>query len=187
MRAAFLLLVLAGCGTPQPAPPVLTPEQRATMKELAFKSAREGDAETLSECLDAGQDVNEANARGDTLLTVAAYNGQAGVVELLLARRGVAVDVRNKMGLTALSAAAFKGRADIARTLLDAGADANAASPAGQTALMFAALAGKVDVVEVLLAAGASPAAADKKGNTARGIAETQGADDVVRLLDAAK
>ena len=167
---------------PQP----LTAEVRAKLQLVAFQAARDGDTGTLREYFAAGFAVNDKNKRGDTLLTVAAYNGQPKAVERILKQPRVAVDARNGMGLTALAAAAFKGNAAIAAQLLTAKADPNAANGSQQTALMFAALAGKVEVAKLLLAAGADPKATDAKGHTPLSLAKTQGAADVVKLLDGA-
>ena len=173
-----MLISFAIAASLLPAPKlVVTPEVAAKLTLLAFQAAREGDLPTLNACLANGQAVNAVNRRGDTLLTVAAYNKQADAVKLLLKRQGVAVDARNKMGLTALVAAAFQGDDGIVKQLLAAKADPNAASPTGQTALMFAALAGRADCIKTLLAAGANVAAKDKQGNTAASLAEGQGLD----------
>ncbi len=167
-------------------PVVLDAATRAKLQEIAFQAAREGDAETLAAYFASGGPVNEPNARGDTLLTVAAYHGQEKAVAAVLARPKVEVDARNKMGLTALAAAAFKGHVEIAKALVAAKADVNAANGSGQTALMFAALTGRTKAVEYLLAAGAKADAADKAGNTPLSLAKGQGADEVVKLLEAA-
>ena len=90
------------------------------------------------------------------------------------------------MGLTALTAAAFKGHVDIAKALLRAGADVNAANRIGQASLMFAALSGKLAIVDQLLVAGANPDAKDAKGNTAMSLARTQEAEEVVARLEKA-
>ncbi|MDE1976010.1 MAG: ankyrin repeat domain-containing protein [Elusimicrobia bacterium] len=58
-------------------------------------------------------------------------------------------------GLTPLMRAARAGRADEVRTLLNRGADVNAANAEGSTALVFAAQAGSLPVIKLLLAAGA--------------------------------
>ncbi len=161
----------------------LTPEVAAKLQTIAFQAARDGDTVTLKEYFAAGQPVNGANARGDTLLTVAAYAGQDMAVALILKQPKCDVDARNKMGLTALAAAAFKGHVEIAERLVAAKADVNAQNGSKQTALMFAALTGRTKMVEFLLKAGADAAIADKSGNTALSLAKTQGADDVVKLL----
>ncbi|QEL20268.1 ankyrin repeat domain-containing protein [Limnoglobus roseus] len=178
------LVVLAALSTsPQPKAVVITPDVAAKLQEIAFQAAREGDLDTLREYFAAGRPVNETNKRGDTLLIVAAYNGQPKAVALILKQTKVEIDARNKMGLTALSAAAFKGEVNIAKALVEAKADVNAASESGQTALMFAALAGREKMVEYLLTAGADPKAMDKAGNTPLTLAKGQGAEGVQKLL----
>ena len=193
-----LLVLMLGCSTnpeplsevpPQLPPPAaipLTPEVAAKLRDLAFQAARDGDTKTLDEYFASKQPVNEKNKRGDTLLTVAAYNGQLAAVERILAQPGVEIDARNGMGLTALTAAAFKGQVDIAKALLRAGADVNAANRIGQTSLMFASLSGKLAMVDQLLEAGANPSAKDKFGNTALSQARTQEAEEVVARLEKA-
>ena len=161
----------------------LTPEVAAKLQLIAFQASREGDLVTLKEYFAAGQPVNGLNARGDTLLTVAAYAGQTDAVKLILKQPKCEVDTKNKMGLTALAAAAFKGHVEIAELLVKAKADVNAQNGSKQTALMFAALTGRTKMVEFLLKAGADAAIADKSGNTALSLAKTQGATDAVKLL----
>lgn len=182
----FLLPALALALAPHmPAPKAvaLTSEVAAKLQIIAFQAARDGDIATLKEYFAIGQPVNGVNARGDTLLTVAAYAGSAEAVTLILKQPKCTVDARNKMGLTALAAAAFKGYVEIAEQLIAAKADVNAANETNQTALMFAALTGRTKMVEFLLKSGADAGIADKKGNTALSLAKTQGADDVVKLL----
>ena len=178
---ALLVALVPLLAVPKSIP--LTPEVAAKLQLIAFQAAREGDIATLKEYFAAGQPVNGTNARGDTLLTVAAYAGEADAAALILKQPTVEVDARNKMGLTALAAAAFKGHVGIAEMLVGAKADVNAANGTKQTALMFAALSGRTKMVAYLLKAGADASIADKSGNTALSLAKTQGADDVVKLL----
>ena len=51
--------------------------------------------------------------------------------------------------------AAAEGHADVAKALIDAGADFRARLPSGFTPLLFAVREGRLDVVRVLLKAGA--------------------------------
>ena len=62
----------------------LTPEVAAKLQAIAFQAARDGDTTTLKEYFAAGQPVNGTNGRGDTLLTVAAYAGEADAVAIIL-------------------------------------------------------------------------------------------------------
>lgn len=177
---AFALLI------PSAPPVVLDAETKAKLQAIAFQAAREGDTKTLKEYFSVGEPVNATNSRGDTLLGVAAYNGQADAVILILEQSKVDVEVRNRMGLTVLSAAAFKGHVDIAKHLVKAKADPNAANDSGQTPLMFAALTGRTEMVKYLLEAGAKPTAKDKVGNTPASLARGQGAKELAELLEAA-
>ena len=165
---------------------VLDGATRGKLQAVAFQAAREGDLDTLRAYFQAGLPADGVNSRGDTLLTVAAYNGQPKAVELVLAQPGVQVDRRNGMGLTALTAAAFKGDLNALKLLHAAKADVNVANARGQTSLMFASLSGRTEAVEWLLAHGADPRPADRDGRTALSLAETQGADDAAKVLRAA-
>ena len=178
-----VLALLLAPQVPLPKSVALTSEVAAKLQIIAFQAARDGDTDTLKEYFSAGQPVNGVNARGDTLLTVAAYAGEPSSVKLILKQPKVDVDARNKMGLTALAAAAFKGHVEIAEMLVAAKADVNAMNGSKQTALMFAALTGRTKMVVYLLKAGADASIADKSGKTALSLAQTQGAEDVVKLL----
>lgn len=160
------------------------PDAAAKLQTAAFQAARTGDEDKLKDAFKAGLSVNEPNARGDTLLTVAAYNGQPKAVAVILKQPKVDVEAKNKLGLTAMAAAAFKGHDDIITQLVEAKVDVNAASEGGQSPLMFAVQSGKVKAVEVLLKAGAKVDAKDKEGNTALSLAKKAKADDIVKVLE---
>lgn len=184
----MITFVLAAVTALPPAPPpvVLDDATRAKLLQIALRAAREGDADTLAAYFAAGQPVNAATARGDTLLILAAYHGREEAVELILKQPKVDLKHRNAMGFTALDGAAFKGSVPLAKLLVKAGADVNAKGESGKTALMLAALTNRAEVVEYLLGAGADPKAADKDGNTALSVAEGQGAKEAVAKLRAA-
>ncbi|MBA4065806.1 MAG: hypothetical protein C0501_19225 [Isosphaera sp.] len=179
----FVLAVL----TAVPPPVVLDDATKAKLRAVAFQAARDGDTKTLAAYFRAGQPVNAANARGDTLLILAVYHGHADAVDLVLKQPKVDLTHRNAMGFAALDGAAFKGSVPIATALVKAGADVNAKNESGKTALMLAALTDRADVVRYLLEAGADPTAADKDGNTALSVAEGQGAKGAAAVLRAAR
>ncbi|MEI4508707.1 ankyrin repeat domain-containing protein [Sphingopyxis sp. CCNWLW253] len=158
-----------------------SPERR---QELLFEAARLGRTEMIRPLLEAGADIDRYDARGFTPLILAAYNGHADSVEILIAQGADACKPDGTQGNTAQMGVAFKGYDDIAARLLKTACDVNARNKAGQTAIMMAALFGRTAQVDMLLEGGADPAIVDNAGRTARSVAAGQGAENVVRQLD---
>ena len=104
------------------------------LADRLFKMARNGDATTLAQYIDAGTPVDLANQNGDTLLMLAAYHGHADAVQVLL-ERGANIECENDKGQRPLAGAVFKGFDDVVKLLADAGADPDEGSP---SALMAA-------------------------------------------------
>lgn len=127
-------------------------QRYAELQEIALDAARTGDLEMLAPMLEAGMPVNLQDARGNSLLMLAAYHGQPELVSLLL-DRGADPDLRNQRHQTPLGGVAFKGHSDIARMLLDAGADPTADQGGGKTPAMFAAMFGHREILSLLEAA----------------------------------
>ncbi len=95
----------------------------------------------------------------DSPVADAAMQGDAATVRALLAQ-GADVNEAQGDGMTALHWAARNRDADLARTLLEAGADVGAGTRIGHyTPLHLASEAGSGEVVDVLLGAGADPMA----------------------------
>ena len=88
----------------------------------------------------------------------AAARGSASEVRRHLAM-GADIEGKDRGGWTALALAAHYGRADVARTLIDQGAELDRvdSNPNSLTPLSLAARRGKDDVIAVLLDAGADP------------------------------
>ena len=85
-----------------------------------------------------GVPLDLVNARGDSLLIVAAYAQHGETVQELL-RRGADTSVVNGMGQTALACAVFRNNEPILLDLLTAGADPDLGSHSGiQIADQFA-------------------------------------------------
>lgn len=111
-----------------------------------FELAREGRVAPLGEMIDAGVPVDVRNARGDTMLIVAAYAKQPATVTELI-RRGASLDDENRMGQTAISCAVFRDDAEVLGLLLEAGADPDAGF---RTGLQIARQFGISDMVAIL-------------------------------------
>lgn len=98
-----------------------------------------------------GVNVNARTLSERTALHVAAEEGHAGIVELLL-KRGADTNIRNLDGKTALHIAAEKNHIEIVELLLDReGIDINAKDCYGNTALYLAANSSYKEVVKLLL------------------------------------
>jgi ankyrin repeat protein len=93
-----------------------------------FDLAREGRTAELAAYVDAGVPVDMTNAKGDTLLILAAYYEHPDTVRALLARAADPART-NDRGQTALTAAVFRQSAEAVTALLDAGADPRHGTP----------------------------------------------------------
>ena len=126
-------------------------------------------------CISAGAKLDAAeqarllprkSAKSELDIWSAAAEGNRDEVARLLAA-GVSVNARQAgSGSTPLNTATLFGNTDIAKLLLEKGADVSIASQDGNTALHFASFFAHGDLVELLLAKGASVAAANKRGET---------------------
>lgn len=100
-------------------------EEAIALANSLFAMAREGETERLAAYIDAGAPVNMQNAKGDTMLNLAAYSSHPETVRMLLGR-GADPEIANDRGQRALSCAVFKQDVESTRLLLEAGADADA-------------------------------------------------------------
>ena len=65
------------------------------------------------------------------------------------------MNAKDKGGYTALMKAAWAGHSDVAKALLEKGADVTAKNIRGNTALMFAEDTGRTEIIRLLKEAGA--------------------------------
>ncbi|WP_375492300.1 ankyrin repeat domain-containing protein [uncultured Jatrophihabitans sp.] len=101
-----------------------------------FDLARAGD-ERLLGYVDAGVPVDLTDAKGNTLLMLAAYHEHAPLVAALAAR-GADIDRLNDRGQSPLAGAVFKSASDVVDMLLGAGADPSRGQPSAlETARFF--------------------------------------------------
>ena len=196
------------------------PQPDSPARDALVQLARKGpdDVEQCRMLLDWGIDVNfQQDGNQWTALHWAALQGHGNIVRLLLEDgmhdREAAESVSGGGGglvppsrgqrrcdlniteahyrCTALQFACMEGHADIARMLLDAGADANVRNSSESTALIVAAAQGCRDVVRLLLEDGGAGRASmkvdvnvqDERGWTARQWALLSGHREVALLL----
>lgn len=108
-------------------------------------------AEIAKWLLELGADPNIANHYKESILQTAAERGATQVVKVLL-DAGADVSAEDKFQSQAISVAA---NVEIARLLVEAGADIDYVSGEGYTRLRYAAESGETDMVRGLLALGA--------------------------------
>lgn len=127
--------------------------------------AWEGNIAMMELFLARGADIHRVNRFGEQALQLAAWKGHADAVRWLL-DRGAAAS-RKGMEWGALHYAVFAGRKEIARLLMERGADVNARAPNGSTVLMMAAREAHEDLARALLDAGAAPEPVNDRGDSA--------------------
>lgn len=150
-----------------------------------FQFARMGHAEELAGLFAQGLPANLRNDKGDSLLMLAAYNGQIEATRVIL-EAGGDPELANDRGQTPLAGAAFKGDAAIAKLLLEHGAQVNGIGDGTRTALMTAAMFDRTEMVDLLLAHGADPDLRDASGKSAADMARAMGAQATPDQLDRA-
>lgn len=116
--------------------------------------------------------VNEYSADGFFPLGLAIFFGHREVAEFLL-QSGADVHqvARNAQHVTSLHAAIARQDFDLARTLLERGADANARQQAGFTPLHEAAAVGNERIMQLLVEHGAAINARNDEGKTSYDMA----------------
>jgi ankyrin repeat protein len=153
--------------------------QAAGSFDDARNAAVMGDAKGLARLIDGGIDPNSVDANGNTLLILAAREGQIATVEALL-QRGVPVDQRNPAGDSALMLAVLGGHDEVVRALLKGGAKVD---HEGWAPLHYAAFEGRESMLDALFAAGADVNARAPNLATPLMLAARNGHAGVVRRL----
>ncbi len=146
-------------------------------------AARHGDVASARRLLNAGADVNETGADGNSALVLATMSGHPRLAEFLLAR-GADPDA-NGAGYNALHAAVLRADRPLVRMLLARGADPNArltrSTPVprwtyefvftlrekGATPFLLAIKYLEPEIARMLAAAGADPLVRTEDGTTA--------------------
>ncbi len=150
-----------------------------------FEASAAGQIEVVQEILDASpEQVNAWAPDGFQPLGLACFFGHTPLVELLLAR-GAEVNSpsRNALRVQPLNSAVAAQNLDIARLLLEHGADANARQGEDFTPLHAAAQNGQIEMIHLLLEHGADPAVRSANGKTPYDLAIEAGHMDAAELV----
>ena len=150
-----------------------------------FEAAMLGEIDRLRELLYESPDLASAwSADGFSALHLAASFGTPAAIEALLAAgsdpRAVS---RNAMRLTPLHGAVTAGRHDIAKQLLDHGADPGTPQAGGFTPLHAAARRGDLELVDLLIAHGADATRKSDDGRDAAAFAAENGHEALAERL----
>jgi ankyrin repeat protein len=142
----------------------------------AVEAAAFGDLDRLAALVTDAEAAGTFSPDGFSLLHLAAFYGKPETTTFLL-EHGAEVDVRGRgwMTGTPLHSAASARHADVARILLEAGADPDARQSGGWTPLLGAAHNGDAELAGLLLDAGADPAAVNDDGASVLGLATESG------------
>ena len=116
----------------------------------AFDLARAGQTEALRKMISHLGSIDEKNAKGHSVLMLAAYNGQVETTQVLIDLGADPNSIDNNEN-SILMGVAFKGHSEIFRILLFAGADPTYQNRKGQTALQFAEMFSRKQIVEILV------------------------------------
>jgi ankyrin repeat protein len=142
-----------------------------------------GNAAMVALLLNAGANPNAARSTGETPLMTASRTGNPDTVKALLAH-GASVDAKEPIeSQTALMWAISERHADVARALVELGADVHARTTSGFTPLLFAARAGDLESTRMLLAAGADANEASADGTSALLVATVRGHAQIATFL----
>ncbi len=178
-------------------------------------AARAGDVDTARVLLNAGADIEARSLDGSTPLIIASrsidalaavdwavvpYESSHEATAHYLIERGADVNAADRRGRTPLFGAVERNRLDLARTLLDAGAEVDAtmvdppnalrgdyvslAGFRGATPLWAAARECRIEMMRLLIGAGADPLHANAFGVTVLMIAAGLGGNDARRAPD---
>jgi len=145
-----------------------------------FDSIKQKNPLKLQDAIDNDADVNARNFKGDRPLRYAMVFGNVDVARILIQH---GAEVKDKDILPEL-AAYGRGGAEMAKLLLEAGADVDEATSGGYTPLIIAAGRGYTDIVRVLLEAGANVHAVGTSNKTAKSLAYARGYIETAKLIE---
>ena len=185
--------------------------------ESFFMAIKQDDARTVTDLLARGFDPNTLDPKGRHGLMLAVQEPSPKVADVLIRWPKTNVESRSAKDESPLMLAALKGDLDLAKKLVERGADVNktgwtplhyaatnahldlinlllenyayidAESPNKTTPLMMAAMYGSAQAVKLLLEAGADPTLRNQQGLSAIDFANKAGRRDSAELIAAVR
>jgi len=162
--------------------PKLVPEDWADDTERLIDAASNWRVREVEDFLAGGADVNTTDAKGDSLLLLAAAEGDVDMVKLLLERGADPLHVGSK-GCTVWHWIPFGHSLEIARLLLPLNKDIDAKAHNSATPLWYALMEDCMEMAEFLLGRGADPNASNGNGWTGLHEMASDGNEEGIRLL----
>jgi len=177
-RVVFKWMLAAGLGL------ALAPGQLlASSFDAFFTAIRRNDTAALQGLAARGFDLNTRDAQGEHGLMLALKADAWAAAAYLIGQTQVQVEFRSAAGETPLMIAAIKGRLDLARSLIERGAEVN---KPGWTPLHYAATfpgPAAIDLTRLMLEHHAYIDAESPNGSTPLMMAAQYGNTTVVKLL----
>ena len=133
--------------------------------------------------LNSGIDVNSKTLQGVPLLCVATRNDSKEMLELLLEKGADINEVSEDRGYSPVMDAVWRKNYEIAKLLIDHGADLSTMSSDGQSILVLAVGNGNSKIVKLLLNSGADPDVKDSMGMSARDYASLFKNEELMKLM----
>lgn len=174
MRLAKFLLLLFILGITQPA-----------LSQTFLEAVDQGNHELVSQMIKDGAKVNKADKKGAFPLWLAVWNKDTKMVELLLKNGAETTQYfKGKDSKSSLlQIAAQEGLLDIAKLLVERGANIHERGYVGHTPLRVAARNGRLDLVKYFLEEGSDIDTRGDDGATPLEHAASKGHFDIVKLL----
>lgn len=145
-----------------------------------FRAVKRDDAAAVRTLLERGFDPDTLDPKGLSGLYLAMREPAPKVAAALIEWPKTNVEIRTRDDESPLMMAALKGHSDLARRLIERGADVN---KTGWTPLHYAATGGHLAIMELLLEHHAYIDAESPNGTTPLMMAAQYGSIDAVRLL----
>ena len=138
-------------------------QARAGSYEDFFAAIAKDNDWVVSGLLSRGFDPKTPNEKGINGILMALSLGNLKVARVLIETKGAPIDERNENDETPLMIASIKGYLELAKLLIDKGADVN---KPGWTPLHYAASKGNIEMIRLLLEENAYIDAASPNGTT---------------------